>query len=165
MRSVYRMNIKLAVIVASVSLLILTSFFSQAKERGRHHEHRPPHHNNHSNHHRHHHDRWRWGLGISSGFAFGMGFPYWNSYRPYWDSSVYVPYRYNASQPVVRQPKVVQAPQQVTTHVEVSHGINSLPANAKVKQKNGRTVYEWQGTEYIYDWQTQSYKAISPFIE
>ncbi len=172
MQSVYRMKIKLAVIVVSIGLLLSISPLSQAREQGERHVHKPankpPHHNNHhsnhhSNRHRHHHDRWSWGLG------FGVGFPYWNSYRPYWGTSVYVPYRYTAPTSIIRQPKVVsttiQAPQQVTTHVEVNHAINSLPANARVKQKNGRTVYEWQGTEYIYDWQTQSYKAISPPIE
>ncbi len=168
MQSVYRMKIKLAVIVVSIGLLLSISPLSQARELGERHGHKPankrPHHSNHhSNRYRHHHERWQWGLG------FGMGYPYWNSYRLHWGTSVYAPYRYTVPPPIIRQPKevstTVQAPQQVTTHVEVSHAINSLPVNARVKQKNGRTVYEWQGTEYIYDWQTQSYKAISPPIE
>jgi hypothetical protein len=35
--------------------------------------------------------------------------------------------------------------------------VASLPSNARVRQQDGRTVYEWQGVTYSYDWQSQRY--------
>ncbi|QYK01128.1 hypothetical protein [Shewanella psychrotolerans] len=100
-------------------------------------------------------DPWRVGIG------FNTGYPYWNHhYRPYWKNSWRYPYRYERREYVEPKPRVITPPQLITTGVKVSHGIKSLPANARVKQKNGRMVYEWQGVEYLYDWTTESYKVI-----
>lgn len=100
-------------------------------------------------------DPWRLGIGFSTGY------PYWNRhYRPYWNDSWRYPYRYERRQYVQPKPKLVAPPEVITTGVQISHAIKTLPANARVKQKNGRTVYEWQGVEYVYDWSTESYKII-----
>ncbi|MDX1280144.1 hypothetical protein [Shewanella colwelliana] len=101
-------------------------------------------------------DPWRVGIG------FNTGYPYWNNhYRPYWRNSWRYPYRYERREYVEEpKPRVIAPSQSITTSVQVSHGIKRLPANARVKQKNGRTVYEWQGIEYVYDWTTERYKVI-----
>lgn len=100
-------------------------------------------------------DPWRVGIGFSTGY------PYWNNhYRPYWENSWRYPYRYERRQYIQPKLKVVAPPISITTSVQVSHEIKTLPANARVKQKNGRTIYEWQGIEYLYDWITESYKVI-----
>ncbi|QYJ79223.1 hypothetical protein [Shewanella acanthi] len=36
--------------------------------------------------------------------------------------------------------------------------VSSLPANAKLVQHEGRTLYEWQGVLYAFDWDSQSYQ-------
>jgi len=36
--------------------------------------------------------------------------------------------------------------------------VSSLPSNARVVQQDGRTLYEWQGTLYAYDWNSQTYQ-------
>ena len=100
-------------------------------------------------------DPWRVGIG------FNTGYPYWNHhYRPYWRNSWRYPYRYERREYVEPKPRVITPPQIITTGVKVSHGIKSLPANARVKQRDGRIVYEWQGIEYFYDWTTERYKVI-----
>lgn len=37
--------------------------------------------------------------------------------------------------------------------------LSSLPSNARVVQRDGRTLYEWQGTLYAFDWNSQTYQA------
>ncbi|TVP15785.1 hypothetical protein AYI87_04805 [Shewanella sp. KCT] len=95
-------------------------------------------------------DPWRWRIGI------GTGFPYWRhgSYG-YWRDGWRYPYRYQPRK--YRKPKPIAPPQQVTTSFTQSDAIKSLPANTRVRVKEGRTVYEWQGVEYIYDWNSDSY--------
>ncbi|QLE87115.1 hypothetical protein FLM48_19770 [Shewanella sp. Scap07] len=111
-------------------------------------------------------DRWRWGIGV------GSGSPYWNSHRyywnrpywnrPYWNNRWRYPYRYERR---VRDPEpatsvAITPPQRTTTSVEYSDAIHSLPANARVIQRDNRTIYEWQGIEYVYDWHQQQYVVI-----
>ena len=100
-----------------------------------------------------------WGLGWHSGWNNGWGLGwnngwgnnYWHS--PYSGIGVSVPYQ----QP---EPVAVAPVERVTTSVQYSTGRKSLPANARVKQQDGRTVYEWQGTSYYFDWQSQTYLEV-----
>ena len=129
-----------------------------------------------------------WGTGI--GVGIGTGSPYWsnhslnhgwnnswnhgwnnNWYRPYWRNSWRYPYRYNRydsyyyneRRAVKRErtpPKSIAAPQRVTTSVQYASGLKSLPENARVMQRDGRTIYEWQGVEYVFDWSTETYREL-----
>ncbi|BAJ03892.1 hypothetical protein [Shewanella violacea] len=130
-----------------------------------------------------------WGTGIGIGIGSRSpywGNPSWNHswnhgwnsgwhntwHRPYWRNSWRYPYRYNNpydqeyyrdSRQVKRPPtppKAISAPVRVTTSVQYASGLKSLPENARVMQKDGRTVYEWQGVEYVFDWATQTYKEL-----
>ena len=70
------------------------------------------------------------------------------------------PYRYQ--QPSYRraEPKVIAPPERVTTSVSYATGLTHLPENARVVHKDGRTVYEWQGVEYQFDWSTKTYQKV-----
>ncbi|MGL6122427.1 MAG: hypothetical protein ACRC1W_05270 [Shewanella sp.] len=46
----------------------------------------------------------------------------------------------------------------VTPRPRAAHSVSSLPSNARVVQRDGRTLYEWQGTLYAYDWNSQTYQ-------
>ncbi|WP_394389716.1 hypothetical protein [Shewanella woodyi] len=119
------------------------------------------------NHYPNYSSGWRWGLGV------GTGSPYWNNhsyywnrpwYRPYWRNNWGYPYRYRDNyrntytKPTV--PKVISAPEQITTSVQFASGLKSLPANARAIQKNGHTIYQWQGVEYQFDWQSETYREV-----
>jgi len=106
---------------------------------------------------------WRWGIGVSTGS------PYWNNhgyywnrpwYRPYWRNNWGYPYRYDRREYKRPEPKVIAPPQRVTTSVQYASGLKSLPANARVIQRDGRTVYEWQGVEYVFDWSSETYREL-----
>ncbi|AQS38341.1 hypothetical protein Sps_03199 [Shewanella psychrophila] len=125
-----------------------------------------------------------WGTGI--GVGIGTGSPYWNNpswnhgwnsswnnnwYRPYWRNNWRYPYRYNRydsyyyneRRAVKREPtppKSIAAPQRVTTSVQYASGLKSLPENARVMQRDGRTIYQWQGVEYVFDWSTETYREL-----
>ena len=45
-----------------------------------------------------------------------------------------------------------------TPRQRVAHSVSSLPSNARVVQQDGRTLYEWQGALYAYDWNSQTYQ-------
>lgn len=36
--------------------------------------------------------------------------------------------------------------------------LSHLPSNARVVQQDGRTLYEWQGSFYAFDWNSQTYQ-------
>ena len=122
-------------------------------------------------------DPWRWNVGVSNSW---YGYPYRNGYyRPGWrpgynwgvgsrwrypysySNRYYSPYRYDRQTYKAPKPKVVRPPERVTTSVSYSTGLNRLPDNARVIQRDGRTIYEWQGVEYIFDWQTNTYQKIN----
>ena len=42
--------------------------------------------------------------------------------------------------------------------VQRARSVSSLPSNARVVQQDGRTLYEWQGTLYAFDWNSQTYQ-------
>ncbi|WP_076412527.1 hypothetical protein [Shewanella sp. UCD-KL12] len=117
---------------------------------------------------------WRWGVGVSTGS------PYWNNhnyywnrpwYRPYWRNSWRYPYRYDryndyryqrcSTPKASTPPNTLEAPKRVTTSVQYASGLKSLPANARVMQRDGRTIYEWQGVEYIFDWGSEAYQKLN----
>jgi len=106
---------------------------------------------------------WRWGVGVSTGS------PYWNNhgyywnrpwYRPYWRNNWGYPYRYARREYKRTEPKVIAPPQRVTTSVQYASGLKSLPANARVIQRDGHTIYEWQGVEYVFDWSSETYREL-----
>ena len=99
-------------------------------------------------------DPWRWQVGIGTGFPYWRH-GYWGNNWGYWQDDWRYPYRYQPRK--YRKPKPLAPPQRVTTSFTQSDAIKSLPANARVRVKEGRTVYEWQGVEYIYDWNSDSY--------
>ena len=97
----------------------------------------------------------------------------WNNnwYRPYWRNSWRYPYRYNRydsyyyneRRAVKRErtpAKAISAPVRVTTSVQYASVLKSLPENARVMQRDGRTIYEWQGVEYVFDWSTETYREL-----
>lgn len=45
-----------------------------------------------------------------------------------------------------------------TPRPRAAHSVSSLPSNARIVQQDGRTLYEWQGTLYAYDWNSQTYQ-------
>ena len=107
-------------------------------------------------------DPWRWGIGVGTGWNHYpyLNRPYWNGrYQPYGRSWNY-PYRYDRRQYKQPEPKVMTPPQRVTTSVQYASGLKSLPENARVIQKDGRTVYEWQGVEYVFDWSSETYREL-----
>ncbi|MEC4728044.1 hypothetical protein HWQ46_21135 [Shewanella sp. D64] len=122
-------------------------------------------------------DRFSWSSNVwmqpswSSNWGGGIGSPYWNryNYRPYWSNHwnrAYWNYPYRYNRPIYRderqveKPKVIAAPLRITTSIQYASGLNSLPENARVIQKDGRTIYEWQGAEYIFDWGTETYRKL-----
>ncbi|MGS0675146.1 hypothetical protein [Shewanella sp. 125m-1] len=121
-------------------------------------------------------DPWRWNVGVSNSW---YGYPYRNGYYrsgwrpgynwgvgsrwryPYsYNNRYYSPYRYDRQTYQAPKPKVVRPPERVTTSVSYSTGLSRLPDNARVIQKEGRTVYEWQGVEYVFDWNTNTYQKV-----
>jgi hypothetical protein len=119
-------------------------------------------------------DRFNWSSNIwaqpswSSSWGVGIGDPYWNryNYRPYWNNhwsraNWSYPYRYDRriyrEESQTENLKVISPPQRVTTSIQYASGLKSLPQNARVIQKDGRTLYEWQGVEYLFDWKTKTY--------
>ncbi len=125
-----------------------------------------------------------WGSGI--GVGIGTDLPYWNNpswnngwshgwnnnwHRSYWRNNWRYPYRYNrydsyhynARRVVKREsipPRTIGAPQRVTTSVQYASGLKSLPENSRVLQRDGRTIYQWQGVEYVFDWITETYREL-----
>lgn len=39
-----------------------------------------------------------------------------------------------------------------------ARSVSTLPSNARIVQQDGRTLYEWQGTLYAFDWDSQTYQ-------
>ncbi|GGQ09093.1 hypothetical protein [Shewanella litoralis] len=120
---------------------------------------------------------WSHGLGVHSGWGinsgwgptFGVSWPYDvnsrydyrrqnQTFYPYSSVSVAPTTRYRVIDEPVIVPTRVSTPQQLTTATQVNKGLRSLPENAKVIQRESGTVYEWQGVEYYFDWNTQTYE-------
>lgn len=132
--------------------VVLAACFSTSAAAG--HRHRPPHY-----HHYHHHNDWGWNLGLT---ALWLSPWVWDSYR--WDQPRYIA---PVAQPVISaSPDVITTvPEQVTTRYQVVNvgpqGRSELPANAKVIQQDGRTLYQWQGQLYRFDWSIQQYVPVT----
>lgn len=113
-------------------------------------------------------DPWRWNAGVSNrwySYPYGGRYyrPGWGYYGARWgypvDQDVY-PYRYQRPSYRRAEPNVIAAPKRVTTSVSYATGLTHLPENARVLQKEGRTVYEWQGLEYTFDWNSKTYNKV-----
>ncbi|NRD75715.1 hypothetical protein HQQ94_21335 [Shewanella sp. VB17] len=107
----------------------------------------------------------------NNSWGVGGGSPYFNhyGYRPYWVNHWNRPYgnypdryyrRNNSVTYQTEQSKPIIAPQRVTTSIQYAEGLKRLPDNTRVSQKDGRTIYEWQGIEYIFDWSSETYREV-----
>ncbi|PMG48403.1 hypothetical protein [Shewanella sp. 10N.286.52.B9] len=137
-------------------------------------------HSRHSRHSRHSGSSVRWGVGV--GWNNGWRYPYynrwgnrWNNGWGYgwnngigWNNGWQTPYRYdyydrhyrrNYVQP--QQHQVVSPPKRSTTSIEYASGLTQLPENARAIQRDGRTIYQWQGQEYYFDWSSQRYMRLA----
>jgi hypothetical protein len=146
-------------------------------------------HNGHRQHNNHYRNRdpWRWGIGWDQGWgvnqywgpSIGIGWSHHNHlrYGSAWRNDDYrsrrngfYPYQNQLNsgyqtQQIELVDTIVAPPQRTTTHIEYASGLSHLPANAKVIQRANGTVYQWQGVEYYFDWNTQTYvvaKADAP---
>ncbi|WP_434939842.1 hypothetical protein ACRWQN_03920 [Shewanella sp. HL-SH8] len=120
-------------------------------------------------------DPWRWGagwnnhwgpnigIGWSSGYRWGNDWgwrdPWYNNRRANYDYDRNDYNRYNEypRREVRVEPVVVTPPERTTTSIQYDRGIKTLPENARVIQLEGKTLYEWQGVRYVYDWSTETY--------
>ncbi|WP_394130282.1 hypothetical protein [Shewanella maritima] len=127
----------------------------------------------HSASHRYNSNAWRWGghwnnrWGSSVGISWGNGFyDPWRRYRPWYGPYRHRYYRddYHYRQPRI-EPKVTpvqSAPvTRSTTSLTVDEGLRSLPANARVVQRDGQTYYQWQGNTYRFDWIQNKYLIVN----
>jgi hypothetical protein len=119
--------------------------------------------------------RWQHWNGFDDGYAFS---PWHNNPRAY-STNDYSTYVYPNSvearrQDAWRKQEYMQANQiaqdtgiqaapisRLSTQVNHSSGLTSLPANARVVQQDNGIVYEWQGVSYRFDWGTQTYQVIT----
>ncbi|WP_139326840.1 hypothetical protein [Shewanella sp. UCD-KL21] len=116
----------------------------------------------------------RWGVGV--GWNNGWRYPYYNRWGNRWNygwgngwnNGWQTPYRYdyydrhyrrNYVQPQQEQP--VSPPKRTTTSIEYASGLTQLPENARAIQRDGRTIYQWQGQEYYFDWSSQRYMTLA----
>ncbi|WP_350431778.1 hypothetical protein ABIS04_16660 [Shewanella sp. H8] len=111
----------------------------------------------------------RWGPSIgfswsnSNNWRYGFGWGYDNyrlgryGYYPYQNQ---LGTEYRSRQVELDDTVVVTPPQRTTTSIQYASGLHHLPENAKVIQRDNGTVYEWQGVEYYFDWNTQTYKVV-----
>ncbi|MGK0409026.1 MAG: hypothetical protein ACJASB_001181 [Shewanella psychromarinicola] len=138
------------------------------------------HYRQHNNHHRNR-DPWRWGFGWDQGWgvnrhwgpSIGISLSHGNNWRygSYWgngysrrNNNGFYPYQHQLTsgyqpQNIKLIDTIVASQQRTTTHIEYASGLSHLPANAKVIQRANGTVYEWQGVEYYFDWNTQTYEV------
>ena len=167
----------------SVSLAVVAAERHNAQnEHGQQHDNGQQlhnrHYNRHDNRHQNHHNYrsgWRpyWGVSFGSPWYNNWG---WNtSWNSVWGTqwgyngwrTPYSPWNgIGVSIPLEREvtPVPIAPPERVTTSVQYlsdSSSTTSLPANARVIVRDGRTVYEWQNVIYAFDWDTQTYVAIS----
>lgn len=139
---------------------------SQGYQQG----HRQHYQSNHRQHYRQsnqygYQDPWRWGTGWNN--HWGPGYRWGNDWgwRDPWNNGWRSPYddnRYNdyPRREVRVEPVVVTPPERTTTSIQYDRGIKTLPDNARVIQLEGKTLYEWQGVKYAYDWSTESYVKV-----
>ncbi|RYV03768.1 hypothetical protein SOPP22_02795 [Shewanella sp. OPT22] len=104
--------------------------------------------------------------------------PYWRRSWPWWyrhnhwddfvGAAITVPLAYEAGKWLYHQsepqpePVVIQQ-QSVTTGMDYATGISSLPANARMVMKNGKSYYQWQDKTYKYDWDQHAYVVVPNF--
>ncbi|NMH66606.1 hypothetical protein [Shewanella salipaludis] len=104
---------------------------------------------------------WNAGLGWNSGWGWNAGLGWHDAWGyPYSGIALSVPLNYGMARPEPgAAPRAL--PARVTTRVQQAPpGLKRLPDNARVIQQDGRTLYEWQGVNYRFDWQTQTYQSV-----
>ncbi|MCL1066852.1 hypothetical protein L2735_08545 [Shewanella olleyana] len=105
------------------------------------------------------HNRWGYGGWGSSRWGNGWRYPYRYDYydrhyrNQYMNNSAP---RSNYVEPVTQ----VEPPKRTTTSIQYAKGLTQLPENARVIQRDGQTLYEWDGKEYYFDWSTERYFAL-----
>ena len=57
-----------------------------------------------------------------------------------------------------RASTVSAEPTAAVPRARAARSVSSLPSNARIVQQDGRTLYEWQGTLYAFDWNSQTYQ-------
>lgn len=57
-----------------------------------------------------------------------------------------------------RASTVSAEPTAAVPRARAARSVSSLPSNARIVQQDGRTLYEWQGTLYAFDWTSQTYQ-------
>ncbi|MBM7074170.1 hypothetical protein JQC92_19410 [Shewanella sp. 202IG2-18] len=141
-------------------------------------------------HHRHHVDRWHdryWWRTHRRDYWHRRHWahrhwndPYWRHHWPWWyrhhywndfvGAAVTVPLAYEAgkwlfheSSPQSQSEPVIVQQQSITTGMNYSTGISSLPANARTVLKGGKTYYQWQDKTYKYDWDQHAYVVVPNF--
>lgn len=126
-----------------------------------------------------------WGSRWYSGWNLGYGWGsrgYWNS--PYSSIGLSIPMDYEEESVAVSAPvrvttsmqyapnegrmvssmpsgangQTVNATGALAPKVPRARSVSSLPSNARIVQQDGRTLYEWQGVLYAYDWNSQTYQ-------
>ncbi|WP_227006545.1 hypothetical protein [Shewanella donghaensis] len=109
-----------------------------------------------------------WGPSVGVGFSSGWRNPYYNRWGYGFNRGWRAPYRYdyydrhyrrNYVQPT-QQVEVVSPPKRTTTSIQYASGLTQLPENARVVQRDGQTIYQWEGQEYVFDWSTQRYMTL-----
>ncbi|UCX06065.1 hypothetical protein [Shewanella glacialimarina] len=121
---------------------------------------------------------WRWGtgwnnhwgpnigIGWSSGYRWGNDWgwrdPWYNNRRANYDydRNDYNRYSEYPRRDVIVEPVFVTEPTRTTTSIQYDRTIKTLPENARVIQLEGKTLYEWQGIRYVYDWSTERYVKV-----
>jgi hypothetical protein len=152
---------------------------SQGYQQG----HRQHHQSNHRQHYRQSNQYgyqapWRWGTGWNNHWGPNIGLSWSSDYRwgndwgwrDPWYNNRRVNYDYNRNdynryneyprRDVIVEPVFVTEPTRTTTSIQYDRTIKTLPENARVIQHEGKTLYEWQGVRYVYDWSTERYVKV-----
>lgn len=63
-----------------------------------------------------------------------------------------------SSMPASASSQTVSNNNVVAPQIRQARSVSSLPTNARIVQQDGRTLYDWQGTLYAFDWNSQTYQ-------
>ncbi|WP_153915570.1 hypothetical protein [Shewanella sp. TC10] len=104
------------------------------------------------------HSRWGyngWGGRWGNGWRYPYRYDYYDRHyrNQYMNNSAP---RSNYVEPVTQ----VEPPKRTTTSIQYAKGLTQLPDNARVIQRDGQTLYQWDGKEYYFDWSTERYFAL-----
>ncbi|QUN05536.1 hypothetical protein KDN34_15300 [Shewanella yunxiaonensis] len=110
-----------------------------------------------------HHDHWGWTLGLTALWLTPWILDSYRGQQPVYIAPPLQPVL--APTPVAQQPSAAAVlPQSVSTGYRTQDsGVQTrseLPANARVIQQDGGTLYQWQGQLYRFDWSIQQYVPV-----